>query len=329
MTLVCFPIDATGGAPTFSAQQTRQSVAALLMNGSSRPLGASGGRRPGPGLEVSATSTTWTVLAGVCVVDAAFTTAQAPYLVASDATVTGSMTPADGTNPRIDIIYVRVSDDPIDSTGLRQADILYLAGTAAASPVQPATPARSLLLATISVPKSGTGSPSASSSGYVAVGAGGVKPVLTAAMRDATLTNPTAGMTVYRVDTGLLQCYSGSAWVDVTRPAPSWFGTPAVGSYDTTKPILRADGRISGTSDSQGLFTAHLTQAASCILKATAHPEVGAATDCFEIARYDLFSLTGGAGGTGNVVFQHRLISTGAAVASKAYLHSVEILWQA
>lgn len=51
-----------------------------------------------------------------------------------------AVTAADATNPRIDIVY-------INSSGV----IAYLAGTAAASPAQPATPAGGQLIATIYV----------------------------------------------------------------------------------------------------------------------------------------------------------------------------------
>jgi hypothetical protein len=56
------------------------------------------------------------------------------------ATASLAVTTADATNPRIDIVYV-------SSTGV----VSYLAGTAGASPAQPATPAGGQLLATILV----------------------------------------------------------------------------------------------------------------------------------------------------------------------------------
>ena len=57
-------------------------------------------------------------------------------------------------------MYVKLSDPAeTDGSSVPQVEVLYLAGTAASTPAAPATPARSLVLAQITVPASGGGSP--------------------------------------------------------------------------------------------------------------------------------------------------------------------------
>lgn len=241
MTIVCQPIDVSAGAPTYTAQQSRQAWSAHLLNGTSRPLGAVSGRRPGLGLSVTATSSTWTVQPGAAVIDPGFTTAQAPYEMSSDAVVTGPVTAANASNPRIDIVYVQVNDTVIDGSGLRNAQILYLAGTAAASPVAPTLPARSLLLATINVPTLGGGSPTTSAYPNWSVSAGGVLPVSNGTFRDAILTNPYDGQVVYDQTLNAVEVYDGGAWrvlvQDRTTYVPTWTcagGAPSVGNGTLT-----------------------------------------------------------------------------------------------
>lgn len=68
-----------------------------------------------------------------------------------NATVTLAIASADPTNPRIDIVILRVYDDTFDSSGNEYSDIEVITGTPAASPTAPATPNSALLLATVEV----------------------------------------------------------------------------------------------------------------------------------------------------------------------------------
>lgn len=163
MTTTAFPINASSGSPAYSSQMFRQAMGVLLSPGAAG-LQAQPGVRPGPGLDVTVSGTTITVTAGVCVVQGGSATTQGPYMLYADANTTLTLTAADGTNPRVDLIYARVRDTDADASGSRDGTILYLAGTASASPVAP-TPASTpsyTVLATISVPKSGGGSPAVS-----------------------------------------------------------------------------------------------------------------------------------------------------------------------
>jgi hypothetical protein len=212
VTIVCLPIDASAGSPSYTAQQTRQAFSALSANGTARPLGAQSGIAAGAIPVMTASSTTWSVGAGSFIIDAAFTTTQAPYLVSNDAAVTGSVTAANASYGRYDILYVQISDTAIDGSGSRNAQILYLAGTAASSPVAPATPARSLLLATIFVPVSGGGAPTLSLNPVFTVANGGLLPVANSTNRGTLITNPYDGMPIYRQDTNRIEIYNGSSW---------------------------------------------------------------------------------------------------------------------
>lgn len=164
MTTIVLPLDASSGAPTFNAQQTRQAFSAFLGAApTGRPLGAISGVRPGtPTTTVTVSGTTWSCAAHSGVLDVEASAVAGPYLYATDGSDTGSITAADGTNPRVDIIYVQVSDNVQDSSGSEAGTVGYLAGTPAASPVAPAAPARSMVLAQISVPVLGGGNASVS-----------------------------------------------------------------------------------------------------------------------------------------------------------------------
>jgi hypothetical protein len=166
MAINLLPLDATAGTPAFTAQQTRQALASLFgMAPGGRPLGASSGVRPGtPAATVFLTgagSTTWNVAAHAGALDTQTSALAGPYAYATTGGDTGSITAADATNPRVDIVYVKVNDNTQDGSGLASGTIGYLAGTPAASPSAPATPARAMVLATIAVPKVGSGAPAA------------------------------------------------------------------------------------------------------------------------------------------------------------------------
>lgn len=173
MTITAFPINAASGAPAYSSQQFRQALAALLNPGGSG-LSVQAGVRPGPGLDVTLAGSTITITGGAAVVQGGSSTVQGAYLVSSDASVTRTLTAANATNPRVDLVYARIRDTDADASGARDGDIIYLAGTPSASPAAP-TPAEPswTVLATIDVPKVGSGSPAVSYSSRAYTAAAG------------------------------------------------------------------------------------------------------------------------------------------------------------
>lgn len=146
--------------PTYNGRQARQlNAVSLPMGDTSRPLGALSGVRAGtPTTTVTATSTTWTCQAFAGEADVMTAKESGPYPFSFDAVTTGTMTAADASNPRKDIIYVKITD-PENGSTVPKAERLYLAGTAAGTPSAPAAPAGGFTVAEINVPKATTGSP--------------------------------------------------------------------------------------------------------------------------------------------------------------------------
>ena len=72
------------------------------------------------------------------------------YIAYNDAAATLTVTTANPSNPRIDIVVVQVSDAYYTGS-LNSVSFSVIAGTPAVSPVAPTQPANSLLLATLAV----------------------------------------------------------------------------------------------------------------------------------------------------------------------------------
>lgn len=216
-----YPVDAIGGAPAYSGRALRQTQAPFLAGAlAGRPLGARSGVRPGTSpTTVTATTTTWSCGPHAGVLDVQAAAEAGPYTFAIDAAVTGAMTAANASNPRIDIIYDQMTDTAEDGTGNVAATVSpkYLAGTAAAVPTAPAAPARSIVLARINVPRSGAGNPSVTWVAPHAVGAGGMLPVWDQAERDAlTKSEP---LLIWRLDKHWAEIWNGSGWEAIGRHA--------------------------------------------------------------------------------------------------------------
>jgi hypothetical protein len=198
----------------FSGLEARL-VDSLLSMGNGTALGSRSGVRPGdPGLTVTLAGTTINCSAGVALV--AYP-GQGIYRAAFPSSVSpGVYTAAHATLTRIDLVYLRVWDSSVDSSGLFKGDVVYLAGTPSASPVAP-TPAGTVIyvpLATITVLSVAAGS-TASVSTVVrpyAVAPGGILPASSA---------PT-GLYVgqyYDDGTGLLR-WNGTNWRQVNPYTP-------------------------------------------------------------------------------------------------------------
>ena len=227
-----------------TAQQWRQSGAAAHGGGSGRQLGGRSGLRVGtPSNVLTATSTTWTLGPCAAEIDPGAAVHQGMYGWSSDANITGSVTAADATYARKDIVYIQVNDSSSgDGSGATTAPVLYLAGTAAASPTAPALPARSFLVGTISVPVAGGGTPTVALNPARYVAAGGILPVdLTA--RDA-LTKYDM-LTVQRTDVAgrPIETWDGGEWVRYSRSYAKASGSAAIGGIGaggTAGPFLQS-----------------------------------------------------------------------------------------
>lgn len=212
---------------SYSGQNLRDALRVVTM-ATGATFGARGGVRPGdPGLTVSLAGSTINVSPGT-----AMLTDHGVYIGVLTSTWSGTLTAAHATLDRIDLVYLRIWDTDYDATGLRKTDVVYLAGTASSTPVAP-TPGGTeiyLPLATITVPHSGGGSPSVSTSVRpVTVAPGGILPTSSAPA------SPYVGQ-YYDSGSGLLR-WNGSAWRQINPYTPqtsaqvSQPGSFSVGSF--------------------------------------------------------------------------------------------------
>ena len=139
-------------------------------------------------------------------------TKQATYSCINDATKNVTITAADGTNPRIDLIVAKVQDT-LYSGAVNSWSIVVVTGTPAGSPAAPTAPANSVTLAQILV---GAGVTSIVTGNitdrrFYMAAAGGVITCLSTD-RPATTVVP-AGTIIYESDTTLHRKLVGSSWL--------------------------------------------------------------------------------------------------------------------
>jgi hypothetical protein len=184
---------------TYSRKQLRQLVGALVGGKTAaRPLGGySGLTSP---VTLSVTTTTWTVGAFTGVLDLESDATMGPSLVEHDGG-TGSVTAASASFDRYDLLSLTT----VDATATLPT-LVYTAGTVATT--LPATPANSIPFAQITVPKSGTGSPTVALIAPQAAAAGGIVPVSGTNAKPAA---PRVGQYVDDPAVGLLR-WGGASW---------------------------------------------------------------------------------------------------------------------
>jgi hypothetical protein len=206
-----FPADAVAGAPSYTGKMARLTLGASLSKNTARPVGARSGIHPAtPDSVFSVAGSTWTVQPHCGVLDTEASATNGPYGYAFDTNQTGSVNAADATNPRWDLLSVQLSDPAAgDGTSTPGVAIVYTAGTAAASPSLPATPARSLALAQITVPQSGGGASSTTVLAPYSASASGIVRCRTSAEYPSS---PYVGQYVDDAASGLLR-WNGSVWV--------------------------------------------------------------------------------------------------------------------
>lgn len=208
-------INVSAGAPAYDAQELRRTEAVLLSGaGTADRLGARQGVRPGA-QAVTLAGTTVTVQDVPVVIYPGLTSISGPYRAALLSTA-HALNPADGTNPRKDIIVCQVQDHDEDASGQRRARSFYVAGVPAATPVEPPLPAGSYRLATVDVPAGGTPAPSLTYNAPWVVASGGILPV----RNDAELLGSAGGLydgaMRWNQDMDRLEAHNGgSAWETV------------------------------------------------------------------------------------------------------------------
>ncbi|MGV9891743.1 hypothetical protein [Streptomyces sp. NPDC003395] len=199
---------------TYDGAELRRADMMMVM-GDGTALGGRSGLRPGdPGLAVTLAGSTINVSAGV---SALYRSGQGLYRAFLPSSVSpGTVAAANATFSRIDLVYLRVWDTDVDSTGLRKADAVYLQGTASATPAQPTPGVNEIYipLAKITVPQSGGGSPSLVDLRPVTVAPGGILPGA-----NNSPPNPYTGQ--YWDDGTNLRRWNGSLF-ETYGPLPTW-----------------------------------------------------------------------------------------------------------
>jgi hypothetical protein len=258
--IVVYPLDAVAGAPSYTGRMLRDTTAPLLLGATAaRPLGIRSGVRPGtPTNTVTLSGLAYTIgeFAGAADVESA---AEAgPYLFANNASAGGNLNAQDATNPRIDILSIQVSDPAeSDGTSTPGGAFVYTAGVAAASPAQPATPARSVLLATFAVPKTGAGSPTVT---WVAPTlAGGVTNVATQAALSGLSDYPGMLATVTAIPGVIFEGDGSGNWTMIGTPT---FASLSARNNAITTPQLGMTVFRSDTGGIQTYFTSALVAVA-------------------------------------------------------------------
>jgi hypothetical protein len=217
-------INASAGAPAYAANELRRAMAVLFtQSGEPDRFGAREGVHPAGSAGVTVSGMTVTVQHLKAVVYPGLTTLSGPYIVQLQSG-THAVTAADATNPRKDIVALQIQDHDEDSSGQRRAQSVYVAGTPAPSPVEPALPANSFRLATVDVP-AGSTTPSLTYNAPLTVAAGGIVPV----RNDAELPGSSSGMydgaARWKQDTNELQIHNGgSVWETVAKLAKPFRG---------------------------------------------------------------------------------------------------------
>jgi hypothetical protein len=112
--------------------------------------GASGVVRSADLAVTAGTGMNLNVASGWAAIVGTYQTNMGTYMAYNDATATATITTADPTNPRIDLVCITVNDAAY-SGSLNSVAINVVTGTPAGSPAVPSTPTNSVVLAQIAV----------------------------------------------------------------------------------------------------------------------------------------------------------------------------------
>lgn len=238
-------------APEYAAVDLRRFNAINAHPASADRLGARTGVRPHSTSAVTVSGTTWSVADTLADVYPRETSTSGPYVVYIQAT-SGTLTAADGSNPRVDALDVYIQDDDEDGSGQRTVPpVLYTAGTPASSPTAPALASGRLRLATILVPAGGSPAPSIQTPSQFSRGPG-ILPAR--GTSELPSTGMPEGAYVDRWDTDTLYRWDGSALQPVASQASYayWLATTggsAVTGWTSYTPTWSGIGTASFSSN--------------------------------------------------------------------------------
>ncbi|MEV7358212.1 hypothetical protein [Kitasatospora sp. NPDC091276] len=234
--------------PTLSYDETKlRRMDSVFVMADGTALGSRPGVRPGDsGLTVTVSGGTVSVSAGVATL---YRSGQGVYRAQIPASTAGTLAAADATYTRIDLVYLRVWDTSVDSSGLRKADVVLLPGAPAGSPSAPVPGATEIFvpLATITVPPTGAGGTGAATVSTavrpVTVAPGGILPVSSA------------------TDIAAVGTYTGQARYNTVRGCPEyWNGTSWLAQGDSTTFVPAFTSLGGGASVGNGVITSRWTR---------------------------------------------------------------------
>jgi len=240
--LIGITYDGVSGGPELTAAEWRQTDTALFVR-DTNDLVVSGVR----GGAVTNTGFSATIAPLTVVVQS--TAALGAYIAAfpaGAAELAKTISAAHATLPRVDAIDVKIYDHEADASGLRGADIVYTAGTAAASPVAPTFTGVGVRLGTFAVPASGGGNPvwtmNPALIGYA--GAGGILDTA------GHPSNPRTPTVIYNRSTGALEYWNGTAWITLLG------GSAPVVAATTTDETITSTSFVAGGTPLGAVFVA-------------------------------------------------------------------------
>lgn len=183
-------------------------------------------------------------------------TKQGTYVCVNDATKNITITAADGSNPRIDIIVAKVQDT-LYSGAVNSWSLVVVTGTPAGSPAVPTAPANSVTIAQIAV---GTGVTSIVTANitdkrFYAAALGGNIWCTTATRPD--ITTVPAGTEIWETDALMARRLVGSSWVQsipfrLTTELGSTAASVTLSSIPTTLKRLKITYVARGDASSSG-----------------------------------------------------------------------------
>ena len=148
---------------------------------------------------------TVSVAAGWAAILGTYQSNMGAYVAYNDAAATATITTADPTNPRIDLVCVTVSDAAYTGA-LNTVAINVVAGTPAGSPVVPSTPTNSIALARVAVAAAAT-----------TITSGNITDVrVRAEMQEMTFGSGSAALTPIRIELNAGQSANALTIVDST-----------------------------------------------------------------------------------------------------------------
>lgn len=204
------------------------------------------------------------VAAGICMVFGDENNVQGLYGCVNDAVVNKAIAAADPTNPRRDLVCVRVRDS-FYSGAVNAWDLFVVTGTPAASPADPAVPQNAVTLARVAVATSASSITNANITDLRPYASLGVIPGNSArrpgvlygafSQEPAFKTLPVSGQMFYEQDTNLLYVYNGTAWVCITPQTAQVATAQAIGSTGSYVDLATSGPAVTVQTGTRALVT--------------------------------------------------------------------------